>query len=449
MPGGGGDGGGGSTASGDHAPADVFIPAIADRIAAFLPPNEGAPRPEAACAAAASLPDGVARLTLLTGDMGLPTTTSTVAGAAGTGQAGTLRWLLARGVRPAAGEPPARVATGGHTEEIRFPPGHPYVTAAIHGDLLTLEALRRLGLPLGRSEAGRRGLVTQAIPCQAPLPALRWLRQAGCGVDWAGATDAVCSGYKAAGWRAEVLAWLQAEAEAEALWGQGPREERERYTWLCEAAPAAARSPTPDWAAKVAWLLEQDPSLSSGQPYVRAAAHGDLLALEALRRLGLPLGAGAEARGEALRASVAAGAPLEARRWLWDAQGQEAQALARAEAEAERAARAQAVAQAGPALAPVAEAEYDSGSDSDDDEEEDWAAEALAQAEAEAEAQAKSHAGAVAFVVVTAKGKGKAEAAKPGKGDGEGKAKGKGRAYVVRNWLRSRVQRALRALETA
>ncbi len=81
----------------------------------------------------------------------------------------------------------------------------PYVPAARNGDLGTLTALRRLGVPWGAGD-----VVTQAVEEGAELPALRWLVEQGAPV---GSREQVQSARRCAELRAnhsgmDVVAWL-------------------------------------------------------------------------------------------------------------------------------------------------------------------------------------------------------------------------------------------------
>ncbi|KAG2453064.1 hypothetical protein HYH02_002397 [Chlamydomonas schloesseri] len=78
--------------------------------------------------------------------------------------------------------------------------GEPYVRAAKRGDMLTLDCLKRLGCPMP-AEA-----LTGALAWGAPLPALHWLVDQGCPVDWPDALAAAQMRQRPPG----ALEWLQA-----------------------------------------------------------------------------------------------------------------------------------------------------------------------------------------------------------------------------------------------
>ncbi len=102
--------------------------------------------------------------------------------------------------------------------------GSEYAVAAWTGDLPTLERMRRLGCPLPRWRDSATGLFMYAMfrgprsehdgtLYQAPLPALRWLLDAGLAVDW---EEAMGWAREREGDAAEVEEWLRAQREQRA-----------------------------------------------------------------------------------------------------------------------------------------------------------------------------------------------------------------------------------------
>ncbi len=102
--------------------------------------------------------------------------------------------------------------------------GLDYARAAWTGDLPTLERMRRLGCPMPRCMCCGADVFTSAVhreprspyrsrPYQAPLPALRWLLDAGVLVDW---EEALGAARKRHGDAVEVHEWLSAQREQRA-----------------------------------------------------------------------------------------------------------------------------------------------------------------------------------------------------------------------------------------
>ncbi|KXZ54008.1 hypothetical protein GPECTOR_5g119 [Gonium pectorale] len=119
---------------------------------------------------------------------------ATFVAVAGSGLAEALDWLVERGC-PIGDD------------------GEAYVQAAGNGDMATLEELRRLGCPWGPH--GRA--FTGAAAFAGPLPAMQWLLQAGCPVDWRKAEAAAALRRR----RPDVLAWIR-EQRGPAAAAPGP-----------------------------------------------------------------------------------------------------------------------------------------------------------------------------------------------------------------------------------
>ncbi|KAG2500940.1 hypothetical protein HYH03_000765 [Edaphochlamys debaryana] len=88
--------------------------------------------------------------------------------------------------------------------------GTPYAIAAVNGDLRTLGLLRRLGMPFGPSNG--RAFCDAVGSGAAPLPALKWLVEAGFPVRWGAAVKAL--GQRQAGDCEAVRAWVEAQRQA-------------------------------------------------------------------------------------------------------------------------------------------------------------------------------------------------------------------------------------------
>ncbi|KAG2501346.1 hypothetical protein HYH03_001136 [Edaphochlamys debaryana] len=110
--------------------------------------------------------------------------------------------------------------------------GGPYVAAASNGDLRTLGVLRRLGMPFGPRHG--RAFARAVGAFAAPLPALRWLVEAGFPVRWGAAAAAVEERHGADA--EEVRAWVEAQrqaagAEEEEEGDEEEEEEEEEEGW--------------------------------------------------------------------------------------------------------------------------------------------------------------------------------------------------------------------------
>ncbi|KAG2500171.1 hypothetical protein HYH03_001753 [Edaphochlamys debaryana] len=187
------------------------------------------------------------------------------------GRLEVVQWVLERGGRPGSGTWAAAAASGcvellewlverGYGPE-RFcsNPDRLFAAAAARGDLLTLQTLRRLGVPLSTrpqppaptrnspvpggpgggpsgpaactpasSGSGERGVLRDVL-LSAPVPALQWLRDAGCTADWAAAAAQVEGFFRRweAAPRERLLVWLEAQRWLEEEKGRGKEEEEE------------------------------------------------------------------------------------------------------------------------------------------------------------------------------------------------------------------------------
>lgn len=111
-----------------------------------------------------------------------------------------------------------------------------YARAAWTGDLSTLERMWHLGCPMPSCSCCGADVFTKAVhresrspyrskPYEAPLPALRWLLDAGVLVDW---DEALGAARKRQGDAAEVEEWLMAQREQRAGVAASKRQRLER-----------------------------------------------------------------------------------------------------------------------------------------------------------------------------------------------------------------------------
>ncbi|KAG2488661.1 hypothetical protein HYH03_012823 [Edaphochlamys debaryana] len=243
--------------------------------------EQGARRHLGVCRAAAFRPDAVARLTLLVEGMGFPVDACTLDAAAEEGRADAVRWLLAWGLQPFQRQGIA-AAERGHTEVLR----------ALHG----------AGCPLPPPAE-----LLRSACASGSVETVSWV-VATCGAEALHAKRHEVFETALQSGSLELVTWLHGR-------GLGPG----RYPWddAAEGGCVAVLELQAEWGADA-----QDPDCPTGDCHLTAAARGDLLTLEALRRVGVPLGRTSQEKRSLVRGAFSHGAPEPALRWLREAVGE-------------------------------------------------------------------------------------------------------------------------------
>ncbi|PNH01265.1 Ankyrin repeat domain-containing protein, partial [Tetrabaena socialis] len=202
----------------------------------------GYPQTAEACEKAAARPDALPRLQWLR-QRGYPLNMGVALRAAEAGNMEALQHVLGQGVE-IDDDMMAGAALGGH--------------------VAVMEVMHARGVPMGEE-------TVRTAAAAGHLPAVAWL------VERLAADTALTADVFAAAAQAgsmELLRWLRARGCA---WDE---------TVLAAGAEGGSEE-------QLEWLVEQGcPMGDDGEPYVRAARHGDLAMLRCLRRLGCPWGSG-------------------------------------------------------------------------------------------------------------------------------------------------------------